>query len=125
MAARLVALCVDATDPLRLARFWATALRWGIDDESSDQVELVPADGTGMRVVFRPGAGAKSGQNRIHLDLTTASIDDQNDTVARLLELGGRHIDIGQGPDDTHVVLADPDGNELCILEPDNNFLAD
>lgn len=124
MAAHLVALCFDATDPLRLARFWATALHWDIDDGSADEIALVPTDGTAMRVVFRPGAGAKSGQNRIHLDLTTSSIDDQNETVARLLELGGRHADVGQGPEDTHVVLADPEGNELCVLEPDNNFLA-
>jgi predicted enzyme related to lactoylglutathione lyase/catechol 2,3-dioxygenase-like lactoylglutathione lyase family enzyme len=125
VAAQLVALCCDATDPLRVARFWAAALHWDIDEVPLDEVALVPNDGTTMRVVFRPGAGVKSGQNRIHLDLTTSSMDDQNETVARLLELGGRHIDVGQGPEDTHVVLADPEGNELCVLAPNNNFLAD
>ena len=48
----------------------------------------------------------------------------RQETVERLVELGARHIDIGQGPDDEHVVLADPEGNEFCVIEPDNNFLA-
>ena len=56
--------------------------------------------------------------------MTTTSLEDQRETVETLLELGARHIDIGQGPDDEHVVLADPEGNELCIIEPTNNFLA-
>jgi catechol 2,3-dioxygenase-like lactoylglutathione lyase family enzyme len=63
-------------------------------------------------------------QNRIHLDLTTTSIDDQRETAATLVELGGRHIDIGQSPDERHVVLADPEGNEFCLIEPGNKFLA-
>lgn len=129
MTSRLISLCFDAHDPARLARFWAEALRWEVDDESSDEVELVPTDGTRFRILFLKvpahEAGEKVGQNRLHLDLTTTSIDDQRDTVARLIELGGRHLDIGQGPDETHVVLADPEGNELCIIEPTNNFLAD
>ena len=66
----------------------------------------------------------KVGQNRVHFDLTTTSLDDQDETVAELLALGATHIDIGQRPDDTHVVLADPEGNELCIIEPSNRFLA-
>jgi predicted enzyme related to lactoylglutathione lyase len=125
LTSRLIALCFDATDPTRLAQFWGAALRWDVDDGSPEEIALLPTDGTGMRVLFRPGAGEKSAQNRIHLDLTTASIDDQNDTVARLLELGGRRIDIGQGQDEAHVVLADPEGNELCIIEPTNDFLAE
>ncbi|MGH9275183.1 MAG: VOC family protein, partial [Acidimicrobiales bacterium] len=67
----------------------------------------------------------KVGPNRIHLDLTTTSLEDQQETVARLLELGGRHLDVGQGPEDEHVVLADPEGNELCVIEPTNKFLGD
>ena len=78
-----------------------------------------------MRIVFRPVPESKKGRNRIHLDLTTASLDDQNQSVSRLVEQGARHIDIGQGPDAPHVVLADPEGNEFCIIGPDNSFLAD
>ncbi|MGB8859157.1 MAG: VOC family protein, partial [Ilumatobacteraceae bacterium] len=62
--------------------------------------------------------------NRIHFDLTSTSLDDQTNTVAQLLAIGARHIDIGQDPGETHVVLADPEGNEFCIIEPDNRFLA-
>ena len=61
----------------------------------------------------------------MHFDLTSSSLEDQQQTVARALELGGRHLDIGQGPDADHVVLADPEGNEFCVIEPGNNFLAD
>jgi predicted enzyme related to lactoylglutathione lyase len=125
MGSRLVALCFDANDPLRLARFWADALRWDVDDENKDEIGLVPTDGTRFRIRFLPVAEPKTGANRLHLDLTTTSIDDQNESVARLVERGARHIDIGQGPDEGHVVLADPEGNEFCIIEPENSFLAD
>ena len=124
MVSRLVALCFDANDPLRLARFWAEALRWELDDETHGEIGLVPTDGTRFRVRFLPVPERKAGKNRIHLDLTTTSVDDQTDTVERLIELGARHIDIGQRPDEGQVVLADPEGNELCVIEPDNAFLA-
>src|SRR5947207_1288989 len=123
MASRLVSLCLDANDPRGLARFWAEALGWEID-ESDDEIGLVPTDGTRFGILFEPVPEQKVGANRLHLDLTSTSIDDQQETVARLVELGARHIDIGQGPDVGHVVLADPEGNELCIIEPGNNFLA-
>ena len=125
MTSRLVALCFDANDPLRLARFWADALNWDVGDETDGEIGLVPTDHTRFRIVFLPVPEEKTGKNRIHLDLTTTSIDDQNETVGRLVELGGRHIDVGQGPGDEHVVLADPEGNEFCVIEPDNSFLAD
>jgi predicted enzyme related to lactoylglutathione lyase len=123
VTARLISLCLDAHDLLRQARFWAEALRWDIDDETEGEVGLVPTDGTSFGFLFEPVSTPKAGQNRVHLDLTTTSIDDQNETVARLVGLGARHVDIGQGPNDRHVVLADPEGNEFCIIEPENNFL--
>jgi len=61
----------------------------------------------------------------MHFDLTSTSLEDQQQTVARSLELGARHIDIGQRPEEGHVVLSDPEGNEFCVIEPGNNFLAD
>ncbi len=125
MTSRLDALCFDANDPLRLARFWAAALRWDVGDEDEGVVELVPTDGTRFGILFLPAPSEKTGANRHHLDLTTTSLEDQSETVERLIELGGRHVDIGQGPEAEHVVLADPEGNELCIIEPTNNFLAD
>ncbi len=124
MTSRLVALLLDANDPRRLARFWAEALHWDVDDETDDEIALVPTDDTRFRIVFEPVPDRKTNQNRNHLDLTTTSIDDQDRTVRSLVELGARHIDIGQDPDEGHVVLADPEGNELCIIEPTNKFLA-
>jgi catechol 2,3-dioxygenase-like lactoylglutathione lyase family enzyme len=124
VTSQLIALCFDANDPLPLARFWAAALRWEVQDETEREIRLVPTDGTRFRIDFLPVADTKTVKNRIHLDLTTTSIDDQTQTVTRLVELGARHIDVGQGPDDDHVVLADPEGNEFCIIEPTNNFLA-
>ena len=121
---RLYALCFDANDPLRLARFWAEALHGKIKDETREEIVLLPTDGTSLPTLFLPVPDEKVGQNRIHLDLTTTSIEDQRDTIRRLLELGGQRVDIGQGPDEPHVVLDDPEGNELCIIEPGNNFLA-
>jgi predicted enzyme related to lactoylglutathione lyase len=122
MTCRLVALSFEANDPLLLARFWAEALSWDVDE--TDEIRLVPSDGTGFGMVFRQVAERKAGKNPIHLDLTTSSLDDQAQMVERLLRLGARHIDVGQGPEDKHVVLADPEGNEFCVIEPDNKFLA-
>jgi predicted enzyme related to lactoylglutathione lyase len=124
MTSRLVALCFDANEPERLARFWAEALHWTADVRTADEIALVPTDGTRLRIAFLAVPERKVGKNRIHLDLTTTSVDDQNESVARLIELGASHVDVGQGPADKHVVLADPEGNELCVIEPDNSFLA-
>jgi Glyoxalase-like domain len=124
MTVQLVALVLDAMAPRELAQFWAHALRWNVSEAGEGGVDLVPTDTTSFRVLFRPGAHEKVGQNRIHFDLTTTSLDEQHNTVAELLAIGARHIDIGQSPSDTHVVLADPEGNEFCIIEPDNRFLA-
>jgi hypothetical protein len=124
MSLRLVALVVDANDPLGLARFWAEALRWEVADGTGGEIQLVPTDDTSFRMAFMSVPEPKVGPNRIHLDLTTTSLDDQRGSVARLVELGARHIDIGQRPEEGHVVLADPEGNELCVLPPGNSFLA-
>ncbi len=123
-ASRLVALCFDANDPRRLARFWADALHWEVAGDTGDVVRLVPTDGTRFEICFVPVAEPKAGKNPIHLDLTSTSAADQRDSVASLIALGASHVDVGQGPDDKHVVLADPEGNEFCIIEPENQFLA-
>jgi predicted enzyme related to lactoylglutathione lyase len=126
MTAHLVALCLDANDPLRLAHFWAGVLGWEMaDDDSHDGIALLPSDDTGFGIRLVSTQKQKTGQNHVHLHLTSTSLDDQQQTVARSLKLGARHIDVGQRPDEEHVVLADPEGNEFCVIEPDNNFLAD
>jgi hypothetical protein len=106
---------------LALARFWSGLLGW----EQGDDFALVPADDTGFRIRFLPSEAAKVRQNQMHFDLTSASPEAQQQTVARALELGGRHHDVGQGPDAAHVVLADPEGNEFCVIEAGNKFLAE
>ncbi|MFG3437055.1 VOC family protein [Nonomuraea sp. NPDC047897] len=125
MTSRLVALCFDAHDPLGLGRFWAGVLGWETADDSHDGVTLLPGDDTGFRIRCLPSREKKTGPNQMHFDLTSTSLEDQRRTVARALDLGARHIDIGQRPEEGHVVLADPEGNELCVLGPGNKFLAD
>ena len=125
MTSELRALCIDAIEPLRLARFWAGLLRWTMADDPHDGVTLLPSDDTGFRIRFLPTQEPKTGPNQMHFDLTSTSLEDQQQTVARSLELGARHIDVGQRPEERHVVLADPEGNEFCVIEPGNSFLAD
>ena len=124
MTSRLIALALQAGAPDELARFWAHALRWTPRDADRGAVDLVPTDATSFRLLIRPTTAVKVGQNRIHLDLTTTTPDDQTTSVAELLDLGATHIDIGQDPADTHVVLADPEGNEFCVIDPNSRFLA-
>jgi len=125
MTLKLVALRVDAEDPQRLASFWSGVLGWEISSDPEDDNELLASDATGLRIGFLASAQPKIAPNQMHFDLTSTSLDDQRLTVERALGLGARHLDIGQGPDARHVVLADPEGNEFCVIEPGNNFLAD
>jgi hypothetical protein len=122
MSTRLATLCFDANDPLRLARFWAAALSWDIDDETEDEVGLVPTDDTPFPILFLPVPEPKVGKNRIHLDLVSESPDHHTEMVDRLLSHGASRIDIGQGEGDW-TVLADPEGNEFCVV-PRGEFLA-
>ncbi|MDX3098084.1 VOC family protein [Streptomyces sp. ME01-24h] len=124
MTSRLLAICFNATRPSDLARFWSGLLGWRVADGPDDDVTLVPPDAAGFRIRFRPGQEPKTGQNRAHFDLTSTSPEEQQQTVARALRLGGKHIDVGQLPEEGHVVLADPDGNEFCVIEAGNKFLA-
>ncbi|WP_248581745.1 VOC family protein [Nocardioides sp. InS609-2] len=122
MTPHLFALSFDAHDPRRLAHFWAGVLG---RETADDGVTLLPSDDTEFRIHFLPTQEQKDGPNQMHFDLTSTSLEHQEQTVTKALELGGRHIDIGQLPEEGHVVLADPEGNEFCVIEPGNNFLAD
>jgi predicted enzyme related to lactoylglutathione lyase len=122
MSTRLVHLVLDANDPPRLARFWAAALDWEIAAEEDDEIDVWPAgyhypDPVALSLVFVPVPEAKTVKNRVHLDLASQSAEHQAAVVERLRGLGARPIDIGQG-DVPWVVMADPEGNELCVLEP-------
>ncbi|ETK35988.1 VOC family protein [Microbispora sp. ATCC PTA-5024] len=125
MTCHLRALCFDAHDPLGLAGFWAGVLGWKMSGDPQDGVALVPDDDTGFLIRFLSSQEQKTGQNQMHFDLTSASLEDQQRTVTRALGLGARHIDVGQRPEEGHVVLADLEGNEFCVTEPGNAFLAD
>ncbi|MFF7335721.1 VOC family protein [Streptomyces sp. NPDC008163] len=122
MTPRLSAIGFHATDPPNLARFWAGLLHGEL---SGDGTVVVLPDGGGLALRFTESQEPKTRQNQAHFDLTSATPEAQRDTVARALELGGRHIDIGQTPEEGHIVLADPDGNEFCVIEAGNSFLAD
>jgi len=111
-------LTIDTTDPPRLAGFWAAALGWRRTHDSDEEVVLEPPagspqDGVSPDLLFVRVPERKAGKNRLHLDLRPK---DQAAEVARLEALGARRTDVGQGPDVTWVVLADPDGNEFCVL---------
>ena len=85
---------------------------------------FLPGDDAQIGLRFVSSQTRQVGRPRLHLHLTSSSLEHQRRTVETALRLGGRHLDVGQAPDDTHVVLADPAGNELCVIEPGNNYLA-
>jgi catechol 2,3-dioxygenase-like lactoylglutathione lyase family enzyme len=124
MTCRLSGISIDATSPAASAGFWSAILGREAEPGSDGTVTLRPNVDTDFRIRFRPSRRPKDGPNRMHFDLTSESLDAQQQTVAKSLALGARHIDIGQRPEDGHVVLADPDGNEFCVIEPGNTFLA-
>ena len=124
MTCQLRALCFDALDPAGLARFWEEFLGWDPAGGPGHGLAPSPGDDTGFLLRFRPTQAPKVGQNRMHFDLTSTSLENQHRTVARALSLGARHVDVGQRPEEGHVVLADPEGNEFCVIEPGNRFLA-
>ncbi|MEN9647095.1 MAG: hypothetical protein RL238_3764 [Actinomycetota bacterium] len=121
MAVQLLSLAHDALDPAALSEFWSGALRWVPLDGHT--IGPPAGDRTSFVLQFRPTDLAKTGQNRIHFDLNAGSVAEQSASVDALLARGAAHIDIGQSPEETHVVLADPEGNELCVIGP-TNFLA-
>ncbi len=118
MPSRLVAVTFEAADPARLARFWADLLGREVVGAS------VPGDATQVGLRFVPGASGTAGANRLHLHLTSESAEHQRATVETALRLGASHLDVGQRPEEGHVVLADPEGNALCVIEPGNAYLA-
>jgi len=112
----------DARDPALPAAFWAGMLGREIIEEANGA--LLPGDETQVGLRFVAAATDKHGPNRLHLHLTSSSLEDQRHTVETALRLGGHHLDVGQLPEEDHVVLSDPGGNEFCVIGPGNNFLA-
>ncbi|MFF9625247.1 VOC family protein [Streptomyces griseosporeus] len=106
---------VDAADPVALGRWWAEALGWVVVGESPDEFEIRPAADRLPGLLFGRSSEAKTVKNRLHLDFRPV---DQQAEVDRLLALGARHADVGQTGEEPWVVLADPEGNEFCVLAP-------
>ena len=103
---------VHALDPAALGQWWAEALGWVVVQSSKDEFEIRPEPDRMPGVDFVRLDEVKEAKSRLHLDLRP---DDQEAEVARLVALGARRVDIGQG-DQPWVVLADPEGNEFCVL---------
>ncbi|KKK06409.1 VOC family protein [Micromonospora sp. HK10] len=122
MSSRLLSVTFDARDPDRVARFWAGMLGREIVEDAGGL--LLPGPETQLGLRFAPGDAEMRRPNRMHLHLTSASLDDQQQTVATALRLGASHLDVGQRPEEGHVVLADPEGYEFDVIEPGNNYLA-
>ena len=117
MTLRWQCICVDCRDPRLLGRFWADLLGWRITHEDADEVVIEPPagspeDGVSPDLLFGRVPEPKEIKNRLHIDLRP---DDHAAELDRALALGARRIDIGQG-EQTWEVLADPEGNEFCIL---------
>ncbi|OLT19287.1 glyoxalase [Pseudonocardia sp. CNS-139] len=121
MASKFTELAIDCADPAALARFWCAVLGYEVQDEEDGFVGIgspaVPDDQRGPvapALTFARVPEGKTVKNRLHIDVSPTD-RDQHDEVRRLLDLGARHADVGQG-DERWVVLADPEGNEFCVL---------
>ena len=119
MAARLTEIAIDCRDHVLVGDFWAAVLGYDVTDRSDGPEDwyqqLTGPAGSGPTVlVIRTPDGPKTTKNRLHLDLN-ATDRDQDAEVERIIGLGATRVDIGQGDSDW-VVLADPEGNELCVL---------
>ena len=106
MSSRFTELVIDCADPARVADFWCQVLGWRV-------IERGPLGG--LTLVFVPVPEPKTVKNRVHIDVNPVG-SDQAEELDRLLALGAQHVDVGQGQDQTWVVLADPEGNEFCLL---------
>jgi hypothetical protein len=116
VGSRFTELIVDAGDPRRLAEFWMAVLDWQPTGRyAPDAVEIANPTGSGPSLTFVPVRDEKRTKNRLHIDVNPVGCD-QEEEVARLIGLGARHADVGQGEGKSWVVLADPEGNEFCVL---------
>ena len=114
MTSKLTEIVVDCEEPERLAEFWCSVLHWTVVDRDEGSVEI--GDGNQLpTLLFEPNPDGKTVKNRIHLDVRAVD-GNQKAEVERMLRLGAKTIDIGQG-NVSWVVLADPEDNEFCVLQ--------
>lgn len=117
-AGPVAAMVVDTPDPAGLATFWTAAAGWPVEARRDGDVRLAAPDGKGPRLELIRVDDPKVAKNRVHIDVAPYAADDQAAEVARLRALGAVDADVGQRGDETWVVLADPQGNEFCVLSP-------
>jgi len=115
-------IVIDAHDLPALARFWAQVLDWRILSEREQEVVIGPDETAPVGLCFMPVADEKIVKNRLHLDLVPDSAD-RDAEVTRILMLGARRVDIGQTGRESWTVLADPEGNEFCLLRPKTTLI--
>ena len=116
MPSRIAVIALDAVQPRPVADFWCAVLGWQVVEEDESGISIGPGDGAGPGLDVLVVPEAKSVKNRLHLDLRADGVTTEEE-LQRLLDLGARRVDVGQGPDVTWVVLADPEGNEFCLLQ--------
>ncbi|WP_336923680.1 VOC family protein [Aquipuribacter sp. SD81] len=115
MTSRIAVVAIDATDPGRVADFWCEVLGWRVVEVDEEGVGIAPPDRSWPRIDVLAVPEAKTVKNRLHLDLRADGTSTEVE-LARLEALGARRVDVGQSADSTWVVLADPEGNEFCLL---------
>ena len=115
MALEWEQIVIQAVDAVALGRWWAEALDWVVVNDEPDEFEIRPAPDRLPGIIFEPVSAPKTVQNRLHPDFRP---DDQDAEVARLVAQGATRVDVGQGAEVPWVVLADPEGNEFCVLGP-------
>jgi catechol 2,3-dioxygenase-like lactoylglutathione lyase family enzyme len=115
MTARISCVCIDAVEPRPVAEFWVAVLGWEVVEDSDEGISLASPARDMPTLDILPVPEAKPVKNRLHLDLRAdgTSFDAE---IERFEGLGARRVDVGQGPDVTWVVFADPEGNEFCLL---------
>jgi predicted enzyme related to lactoylglutathione lyase len=119
---RLHHVVIDTHDLPGLARFWTQALGWRVLSERDQEIVIGPDENAPVGICFMPVTDVKTVKNRVHLDLTT-SVVDRDAEISRLLTLGARRVDIGQTGQESWTVLADPEGNELCVVRPKETLI--
>jgi len=116
MASKFTELSIDCADPAALARFWCAVLGYDVLDEDDDEgVVTIGTAGGSPTLTFARVPEGKTVKNRVHLDVNPTD-REQDAEVRRLLDLGARHADVGQTGEESWVCLADPEGNEFCVL---------
>jgi predicted enzyme related to lactoylglutathione lyase len=113
MALKFQNVTIDCNDALRVGTFWAELLNLPLSSDDDGAEHWIEPTRGGADIVFVTVPEPKTVKDRVHIDLRP---DDQDAEVARAVALGATHVDIGQGTEQTWVVLADPEGNEFCIL---------